>query len=418
MTTKLPAQPNLAWLKKAAKERLASLRQRDGTAKLHQAQRALANDYGFDSWRALKAHVDAVSLDGQIIAAASTGEAATLRAFLAAHPAKLAITGGRWNRPLLHLAAEAGHAACVDVLLDLGVDVNQRDKLDDACPLHWAAADGRLDMVKHLVAHGADIDGAGDAHEMNVIGWATSFQQTHAHVAEYLLAQGAKPTMFASVALGRGDLVRSLARADPRTVSQRMSRFEGHRTPLHFAVLKNRADMVDLLLSLGADPATRDDSGYTPLSVASAKSDPAIVASLIAAGASPSEQSSNRFEGVVPILNVKSVPAAIAHYETKLGFSKEWDWGTPPTFGCVYRDGVRIFLCQGGQGVSGTWLCVSVQDVDALHDEYRRRGATIKQAPTNFPWGLREMNVEDLDGHRLRLGSAATGPPDADGLQQ
>jgi hypothetical protein len=418
MTIKLPAQPNLAWLKKAAKDRLADLRVRDGTAKLHQAQRALANDCGFDSWRALKAHVDAVSIDGQIIVAASAGEAATLRALLAAHPAKVAVTGGQWNRPLLHLAAEAGHTACVDVLLDLGVDVNQRDKLDNACPLHWAAAQGRLAMVKHLVAHGADIDGVGDAHEMNAIGWATSFEDTHAHVAEYLLAQGAKPTMFAGVALGRGDLVRALAQADARAVSQRMSRFEYHRTPLHFAVLKNRADMVDLLLSLGADPATRDDRGYTPLSVASAKNEPSIAASLLAAGASPSEQSFNRFEGVVPILNVKNVPAAIAHYETRLGFHKEWDWGSPPTFGCVYRDGVRIFLCQGGQGASGTWLCVSVRDVDALHDEYRRRGATIKQEPTNFPWGLREMNVEDLDGHRLRLGSAATGAPDGDALPE
>jgi uncharacterized glyoxalase superfamily protein PhnB len=56
-----------------------------------------------------------------------------------------------------------------------------------------------------------------------------------------------------------------------------------------------------------------------------------------------------------------------------------------------------------------------VQDVDLLFDEYRRRGATIRQPPTNFPWGLREMNVEDLDGHRLRMGSAATDA--ADGAQ-
>ena len=47
---------------------------------------------------------------------------------------------------------------------------------------------------------------------------------------------------------------------------------------------------------------------------------------------------------------------------------------------------------------------------DALHEEYKKRGTTIRQGPTNYPWGLREMNVEDPDGHRLRMGSAATGP--------
>ncbi|MGH7176551.1 MAG: hypothetical protein ACREJC_04140 [Tepidisphaeraceae bacterium] len=34
--------------------------------------------------------------------------------------------------------------------------------------------------------------------------------------------------------------------------------------------------------------------------------------------------------------------------------------------------------------------------------------AIIRQPPTNFPWGLREMNVQDPDGHRLRMGSGTT----------
>jgi ankyrin repeat protein len=53
-----------------------------------------------------------------------------------------------------------------------------------------------------------------------------------------------------------------------------MSRFEHYRTPLHFAVLKNRPDMVRLLLELGADPRARDSRGYTPLNFAKAESDP------------------------------------------------------------------------------------------------------------------------------------------------
>lgn len=247
---------------------------------------------------------------------------------------------------------------------------------------------------------------------MNVIGWATSFQKINREVADYLLAQGAKPTIFAAVALERADLVRRLVENDRRVLGRQMSRFEHRRMPLHFAVCKNRPEMVALLLELGADPRAKDDRGNTPLNYASAKIDKRITEYLVKAGAHPSEQSENRFESAVPILNVRNVPAAIAYYVDKLGFHKEWDWGTPPTFGCVFRDSVRIFLCEGAQGGPGAWISIFIHDVDALHEDYKRRGAIIRQAPTNFPWGLREMNVEDLDGHRLRLGSDATGPAD------
>ncbi len=47
----------------------------------------------------------------------------------------------------------------------------------------------------------------------------------------------------------------------------------------------------------------------------------------------------NQFECVVPILNVKNFAASMDYYVGKLGFTKKWDWGTPPTFGCVTRQG-------------------------------------------------------------------------------
>lgn len=120
----------------------------------------------------------------------------------------------------------------------------------------------------------------------------------------------------------------------------------------------------------------------------------------------------NRFEGVTPILNVASVPAAIAYYIEKLGFTLDWDWGSPPVLASVKRDEVCLFLCEGAQGGKGMWLSVFVQDVDALHAEYQARGAIIRQEPANFPWGMREMNVQDLDDHRLRMGCATTAPAD------
>jgi uncharacterized glyoxalase superfamily protein PhnB len=114
--------------------------------------------------------------------------------------------------------------------------------------------------------------------------------------------------------------------------------------------------------------------------------------------------------GVTPILNVKNFAASIDYYVNKLGFEKKWDWGAPPTFGCVARGKVQIFLCEGGQGQSGTWMSIWVEDIDALHEEYKKSGAIIRQAPLNLPWNTREMNVQDLDGHRFRMSGETTGP--------
>ena len=44
-------------------------------------------------------------------------------------------------------------------------------------------------------------------------------------------------------------------------MNRRQSRNENHRTPLHFALLMNRQEMIALLLEPGADPLSVDGSG-------------------------------------------------------------------------------------------------------------------------------------------------------------
>ncbi len=119
-----------------------------------------------------------------------------------------------------------------------------------------------------------------------------------------------------------------------------------------------------------------------------------------------------RFNQPIPILNVNNFAEAIDYYINKLGFKKNWDWGDPPSFGSVCRDQTEIFLCQGGQGKRGMWMWIGVENVDNLHNEYKEKGVVILEPPANYPWGSREMLVEDLDGHRFRLASESTGPPD------
>jgi len=119
-----------------------------------------------------------------------------------------------------------------------------------------------------------------------------------------------------------------------------------------------------------------------------------------------------RFECVTPILNVSNIKQSLEYYTKKLGFDISFEWGEPTGFAGLNRDGVELFLCEGAQGGAQTWLSIFVDDVDRLHEQYKANGAIIVQPPTNFPWGVREMNVEDPDGHRLRVGSDSAAPSD------
>jgi ankyrin repeat protein len=286
MAKALPAQPHIDWLKKTAKARLDALRAKDPAARLHQAQRDVATDYGFTSWRALKAHVDATSLDGRIVAAATGGDASELARLLGRHPAKLDITGGPWDWPLLHLAAANGHLECVELLFGRGYDLQRRDRVDNATALHCAAAGGHLAVVKRLVELGSDVHGDGDDHQMGVLGWATCLRHVHEEVAAYLLAKGARLSIFSAVALNRGDDVRRIVAADPGELQRQMSRNEHGRSPLHHAVHCNRPDMVRLLLELGADPNVADRTDTPPIAYArGAAAESGIVEMLIAGGA-------------------------------------------------------------------------------------------------------------------------------------
>ena len=117
MSQALPANPNLDWLKKTAKQRLSQLRTSHPGAKLHQAQLAVAHDYGFKSWRALKSHIDSISQTFRkrnlVFEAARAGDIeAVRRAFASGFDPATPDTDGR---TVHQIAKELGHEA-VEVL--------------------------------------------------------------------------------------------------------------------------------------------------------------------------------------------------------------------------------------------------------------------------------------------------------------
>jgi ankyrin repeat protein len=111
MTQALPARPNLDWLKRTAKERLAELRASDPASKLHSAQLLIARDYGFKSWRELKSRVDefvnSYSENVQVFEAARTGAVEAIRRAVASgfDPATPDVDG----RTIYQIAKERGH---------------------------------------------------------------------------------------------------------------------------------------------------------------------------------------------------------------------------------------------------------------------------------------------------------------------
>jgi catechol 2,3-dioxygenase-like lactoylglutathione lyase family enzyme len=56
-----------------------------------------------------------------------------------------------------------------------------------------------------------------------------------------------------------------------------------------------------------------------------------------------------------------------------------------------------------GDGVAGGVANFVVEDVDALHQEFRSKGVPIDLEPTTQSWGNREMYVEDADRNSLRF---------------
>lgn len=293
-------------LRKAAKRWLQSLRDGDPDARarllraypgapahvtLRDVQHALARERGHESWIALtRAIADGIPRETpltELLAAAGTGNASAVAAILDEHPDLINERGTQpantGLRTALHFGV--GHEAVVRTLLERGADPNVRDEGDHAFPIHFAAERGDLSIVKLLIEHGADPIGDGTGHELDVLGWAVCWDYAnHLEVARYLLAHGARYTLFSAVALGEAGVVRELANTGA-DLHQRMDRTNRRRTPLHLAVVKKQAAALAALIDLGADLNLEDAVGLTPLDQAALDGEQEMARLLIDAGA-------------------------------------------------------------------------------------------------------------------------------------
>lgn len=332
MTTQLPARPDLAQLKKQAKDLLAAARSASPAAlarfrvlpafsthtdaqlaalrfALHDAQSVIARDHGFASWTALRERVEELTLAYEQAVAQFTrasveqrlGRAERMLALypeLVARDFHAALVFGDTAGVERHLAAQPALATRRGGPLDW-------EPLLYVAHSRWAAkdADALAATAKLLLARGADANAhyfhAHDTKSPLSALWAASCHSRNLPLARLLLEHGAKPDDGESVyhAAEHGDiemldlLAAHGAQADGGAGNARWT-----NTPLYF-ILGHYAGLAfdekvrrgaRWLLEHGANPnhvCYPDKAGETPLHAAARHWDAAMVELLFQHGA-------------------------------------------------------------------------------------------------------------------------------------
>ena len=133
-------------------------------------------------------------------------------------------------------------------------------------PMHFAASNGNIELLKLLIEHGADPK-APSRTDIGVTPAYMAAQEGHAGCVELLLKHNADPNQ---------------ARTDDGT------------TPVHAAVLEGHTECVELLLKHNADPnQARTDNGTTPMFMAAQEGQAECVELLLKYSADPNQATTN-----------------------------------------------------------------------------------------------------------------------------
>jgi uncharacterized glyoxalase superfamily protein PhnB len=111
------------------------------------------------------------------------------------------------------------------------------------------------------------------------------------------------------------------------------------------------------------------------------------------------------------VLAVRNLEVSTRYYVEVLGFSRDPIEAKGWSF--LSRDGFHVMLGEcpdeppaGALGDHSYFVHLLVDSVDDYYREVAARGASIRAAPADKPWGLREFSLATPDGHRMVIGQS------------
>jgi len=279
----LPDRPNLEYLKKLAKEKLRELQCGDASARLADAQLAVARKHGFASWRKLRAHLDALRRAGK-----PSGRAGLLQEQIEE----------------FYGAIYRADEATVERMLSVEPALVNARHPDGTTPLLAAVDHNKPGLIALLLARGGDPDGVYAHSAHTPLSWAVTSE--HFEVAEALRRGGVAPDLYCAAGLGDAKAVEAFFDAEGRlqegASSTGSSRYgpDGMRLPcpppsarevvsdaLYIACRNGKEEAVRVLLRHGPDLSFRAFAGGTPLHWAYFSGSRAVIEALLQAGADP-----------------------------------------------------------------------------------------------------------------------------------
>ena len=189
-------------------------------------------------------------LNEQLIGAVKSGEIAAVNRLLAEEANPNAADKNSWTA--LKWAIMRENAKIAEVLLSAGANPNAADDVGNTV-LDSAASDGNAGAVKMLLSVGANpnlsnYSGSTALHSAAFSG--------SAEIAELLLAAGANPN-------AKGGYLNKTALHVVVRTDRRCSRWQGGKRFLCNNASEKDADVVETLLSFGANSNATDDRGWT-----------------------------------------------------------------------------------------------------------------------------------------------------------
>jgi ankyrin repeat protein len=164
-------------------------------------------------------------------------------------------------------AAKDGDMAKVQTMLAASPGlINAREPYLQLAALHGACYGGQMEMVKFLIAHGAQVDAKSQGGSTPLV---EAVAQNNVQISQYLVDHGADVN----------------------------SKDEDGKTPLFWAAERGHAEATNFLIANGADVNAKMSDGTTPLQAALDQGETATADILKAAGAGASGSSSSSSSG-------------------------------------------------------------------------------------------------------------------------